>query len=458
MGAGELEDRPAPAASWYVLGILIVVLFFSYVDRQVLLLLAEPIRRDLGLSDLQVGLLQGAGVALFTAAASYPLGWLADRFERRLVLAGCIALWSAAVVVCAFSGSFGHLLAGAALVGVGEAGLTPIVYALLPLMFVGRLRQVANSVFAVVAIGSGAIALAATGQLIAAMERLHAAAPPILAGLDVWRLSFLAAAAPAPLMILLVLTLPLRSATAGNSAASPAAATATGDAKVARAGFLAHARRNLGAFVTLYAGVGLGGLAFGAVAIWIAVAAARIYGQSPAEVGAGLGTAQIAAALGGFVLSLAAARFVPARAGVAGLVRGMWAALALAIPGCLALLVAHTAAHAYAAFAAMGVFLTMSTMLYPTVLQSVTPAPFRGRAASMQFIVTMICAAIAPALVGQISDALKHMANGIVVAMCVVAVPSLVGAALLLFVCERRFANAAAEAARSSDAANAFSA
>jgi MFS family permease len=79
---------------------------FALVDRQILVLLAEPIRKHLALSDLQRGLLQGAGIAIFAALATYPLGWLADRFDTRLVLKGCIAAWSTAVAACGLAQTF----------------------------------------------------------------------------------------------------------------------------------------------------------------------------------------------------------------------------------------------------------------------------------------------------------------------------------------------------------------
>jgi MFS family permease len=76
----------APVSAWYALGVLTLVTLFAFIDRGVLVLQAEVIRKEFNLSDLQLGFLQGTGVAIFAALASYPLGWLADRFDRRVVL------------------------------------------------------------------------------------------------------------------------------------------------------------------------------------------------------------------------------------------------------------------------------------------------------------------------------------------------------------------------------------
>ena len=97
-GAARAAEPPAWRA-WYILFVLTAATLFAFVDRQVLTLSAEPIRTAFELSDLQLGLLQGTGIAIFAGLASYPLAWLADRVDRRLVLAGSI-VWPGGVVGC----------------------------------------------------------------------------------------------------------------------------------------------------------------------------------------------------------------------------------------------------------------------------------------------------------------------------------------------------------------------
>ena len=82
VAVGPTYDEPA-AGAWYALGVLTVVLLFATVDRAVLILLAQPVKESLGLSDLQLGLVQGTGIAVFAALATFPLGWLADKIGRR---------------------------------------------------------------------------------------------------------------------------------------------------------------------------------------------------------------------------------------------------------------------------------------------------------------------------------------------------------------------------------------
>ncbi|KAI1696387.1 major facilitator superfamily domain-containing protein [Ditylenchus destructor] len=86
----------AGAASWYTLAVLLVATILGSVDAMLVTLLTEPMRATLALSDTQIGMLKGAGLVLFTGLATLPLGWLGDRYDRRLVLAACVLVWSAA--------------------------------------------------------------------------------------------------------------------------------------------------------------------------------------------------------------------------------------------------------------------------------------------------------------------------------------------------------------------------
>lgn len=414
-------------AAWYALLVLTVVTLFALVDRQVLLLLAEPIRAHFRLTDLQVGLLQGTGIALFTLIASFPLGWLSDRFDRRAMLVLCITIWSLAVVGCALAASFEQLFLATAMVGFGEAGLAPISYGLIPLLFHGRSRQAANSIFALASIGGGALALALTGVLIGWAAGLGPHLPAALGSLEPWRLGFLAAALPAPLMIFLVLTIRIPSRQqhplVGPALPGPA--------------FLPYARRNAGTFLRLYGGVALSGGAFGGVIVWLAIAGSRVFGQSPAQVGAALGTAQIVSAASGFLLSLAAVRWLEPRMAGAFPVRGMWLASLVSMPVCLLLLGVSDARQMFAVYALYGALLTFNSMLYPTALQAVTPVDMRGRAVAVQFMATMAGAAVAPPLIGWVSDLYGGDGRSILHAIATVVVPCLALSAILLRSCER---------------------
>lgn len=106
-----------------------VLLFLAYtmnfVDRQLITVLLNDIRADLGLSDAQLGIISGAGFALFYVIAGVPLGYLADRVNRSRLLAASIIIWSGMTAICGAASSFTQMLLARIGVAVGEAGGTP---------------------------------------------------------------------------------------------------------------------------------------------------------------------------------------------------------------------------------------------------------------------------------------------------------------------------------------------
>lgn len=284
----------APVAAWYVLGALSLISLMSFADRYVLLLLTEPIRAFFGLTDLEVGLLQGTGVALFAALASYPLGWLAGRYDNRVILALCILIWSLAVALSGLAQNFTQIFVFSALVAAAEAGLSPITYSLIPRLFSGAQRQAANSIFAATAIGGGALAIFLAGLLIEVTPAVQPQLPVFVSVLDPWRVSLLLAACTAPVMIAIALTLPI------GKHRKPSQPVAGTDRARPETGFWGYLWQHRAMLIPILVGSALAGMAFGAIGPWIAIGATRIFGASPAEVGAGMGLAQASSALSAF--------------------------------------------------------------------------------------------------------------------------------------------------------------
>ncbi|MEO1406863.1 MAG: MFS transporter, partial [Pseudomonadota bacterium] len=117
-------DRTTPRA-WWILGLLSFTYLFSFIDRFAVSLLVELIRMDLGLSDVQLGALQGLAFALFYAIAGLPLGRIADLHNRKYLIIGGLLIWSMATALSGLAQGFAALFLLRALVGIGEASLTP---------------------------------------------------------------------------------------------------------------------------------------------------------------------------------------------------------------------------------------------------------------------------------------------------------------------------------------------
>lgn len=114
-----------PGKRHYVLFILCLVGVFNFIDRQILAILLEPIRKELQVSDLQMGLLSGVAFAVFYATAGFPLARIADRGNRRTLIAACLTAWSLFTALCGVATTYVHLLLARMGVAGGEAGAYP---------------------------------------------------------------------------------------------------------------------------------------------------------------------------------------------------------------------------------------------------------------------------------------------------------------------------------------------
>jgi MFS family permease len=436
------DAEASPASAWYALFVLTVLLIFATIDRAVISLLAEPIKKTFGLTDFQLGLMQGTGIAIFTALAAFPLAWLADRYGRRVVLAGCVMVWSLAVVSCGFAQTYPQMLLATAMVGAGEAGLGPITYTLIAEMFRGNRRQTANSTFVVATAAGGGAAMVITGQIVGAADAVRPLLPMALQSLESWRISFLMAALPAPPMILLIAT--IRQVRRVPEAASQAVASAVTVSVTLRQHFAEHGRT----LFLFFFGVGMAIFSFAAVGSWIAVICMRLFSQTAVQVG----NAQAAIGLGaigiGFLITTLGMRFLAPRLGNRLQVRTMWVSTLLATSTAFSMSLATSAEQVYMIQAVQAVLLTAANMLYPTALQSLAPTYLLGRVVAIQSGINVLMAAIASPTVGFLSDQLSHRPDGLLIAASGAAVVGLLASTVLLRLCERSFAQTVDKIAR----------
>ena len=109
----------------YAMALLLVIYTINFIDRQIVQILAEPIKHEFHLADWQIGLLSGFAFALFYATLGLPIARLAERANRPRIIAVAVAVWSGCTALCGLSSSFGMLLLARIGVGVGEAGCSP---------------------------------------------------------------------------------------------------------------------------------------------------------------------------------------------------------------------------------------------------------------------------------------------------------------------------------------------
>lgn len=447
--------------AWYGLAVLVATSVLAAVDRQILVLLAEPIRQSLNLSDTKLGLLQGVGIALFAGLAAVPLGSLADRYGRKPVLAGCVLLWTAATAACGMAWNFPSLFIAAIGLGIGEAGLAPVVYGMIPDIVPPSRRVLANGIFALASILGAGLGISLSGAMIGSIDAIRPLLPAALTGLEAWRLSFFVVAIPGPLMALLIVGIRIRSRAAAAAAAPPATPDPTalpvhGPAiTTLREYFRAHARTALG----IFGGAGLGSLGIQALGAWAPVLAARKFGATAQEVGQGFGAAYMIGTLAGAALGAVAVKLLRPSTGAATPVRVLGAGTGLAALVCIALPWATSALQIYLLFGVQVVCLIAGTVVAPTILQDISPPALRSRVIAMGTVIATLLGAASPVLVGLVSDALSAHAGALALSVAIVASTSMAVGALLTRWSERHFVRtvAALDAHASTSTASAAS-
>jgi predicted MFS family arabinose efflux permease len=171
-GASVGASKNAPvtkisAASWYALSVLAVINCFAYMDRIGLSILMELIKRDLHLTDAQLGLVSGFAFALFNVIFCLPLAWVADRYSRVKLISACLALWSAMTALSGFAKNYPQLFLARAGVGVGEAGCHPPAHSLIGDYFPREKRALGIGLFnagAAVGVAGGLALIGALGE------------------------------------------------------------------------------------------------------------------------------------------------------------------------------------------------------------------------------------------------------------------------------------------------------
>ncbi|HYI43125.1 MAG TPA: MFS transporter [Sphingomicrobium sp.] len=135
--------------------VLLIAYIFNFIDRQIIGVLAVPIKAELQLSDTQLSLMGGIAFALFYSGIAIPVAWLADRKNRVTIIASSVALWSAFTALCGVAQNFWHLFIARMGVGVGEAGGVAPSYALISDLYPKEQRARALSIFSLgIPIGS----------------------------------------------------------------------------------------------------------------------------------------------------------------------------------------------------------------------------------------------------------------------------------------------------------------
>lgn len=369
------RTSPGPstdARSWWALAVMVATMLYAIIDRSVFGLVAAEMSRSLDLSNAQLGLVQGLGFAIFTFLGAYPIAWLADRFDRRWVLAACILCWALGTAASGLVNDFRTLFAASAAIAASEAGIAPIFMALLAELFHGKARVTATMIYYIAVSLSTAAGLFLVGTIIALIDALKPLPAP-LDSLESWRLTFLAAAAPVPIFLALIFFLPVR------RVQSAVLSHETGPVKFVSAPLLPFLRAHRRSVSLTFLGMTCFSVGIAGILAWTPVSLSRIFGLSPAYVGMTLGLVIAAASVAGVIAGNFTLRRLQKSLGYRAAPRAVWSSLIVSIP-LICLIPIATSAWQILALVGVQVFVsTIAGACSVTLLQDLAPPAVRAR-------------------------------------------------------------------------------
>ncbi|MDE4541001.1 MFS transporter [Pseudomonas sp. ITEM 17296] len=270
---------------WYVVILCMVAYIFSFVDRQILALMIEPIKADLQLSDTQFSLLHGLAFSLFYAFMGMPIAYLADRFSRPRIIAVGVIFWSFATAACGLSKNFMQMFLARIGVGVGEAALSPSAYSMFSDLFPKEKLGRAVGIYSIGSFVGGGIAFLVGGYVITLLKDAQTIEVAFLGAMKAWQLAFFIVGLPGVLVGLLIWL------TVRNPERKGAQLDADGNVrKVKLTDGLRFIGRHRTTFSCHYLGFSFYAMALFCMMSWTPALYIRKFGMSPEQAGFMLGT------------------------------------------------------------------------------------------------------------------------------------------------------------------------
>jgi MFS family permease len=358
---------------WAAVVLLTLLFATSFVDRFILSLLADPIARDLGLDDSQLGLLMGAGFSILYSLAGLPLAHWIDTYQRKRLLLGGVTLWSVMTIASGFANGYASLLVCRAGVAIGEAVLTPAAVSLIADFFIRERRATPMAVYSSVGaiMGTGSFVVGAfVLQIAGTLQEALSMAP--------WRLTLVFVGLPGLILAICFLAIvrePQRRASEDIDAD-----------KAKLTDFFAYLRNNWTFYLPFLLSGGLLTIFGLGMPAWMPTILVREHGYDPSQAGYAFG-------------------FTTAPAGLVGIFFWPWLAMrierirrnagppaALLIAACAALIVFPIAPRIedtslLLAWMTAAVMISGAWAVLPVIgFQIFSPSRFRGRLAAMNLL------------------------------------------------------------------------
>lgn len=380
---------------WYVLAILWAVYILAFFDRYLLGLLIEPIKRSLGLTDFQIGLLLGPAFSLFHITLAIPMGWLADRSNRVLLLAAGVLVWCSMTAGSAFAVAFLPLFLLRLGLGLGETVVGPTSFGIIGDYFDRKTRPFAITIYSsAIYLGAG-LAFLVGGNIVGWLERRGSLQMFGLGPFEPWQAAFLIIGAPGLVFALLLLTVrePQRQERRANVGG---AADMTG--------ITLYVLRRWRGFGVLFAASGCN-TALSALAFWNIPLFSRVWGWDVATTGTAAGLLYFTAGPLGTVLSLFLSKWLVEKFPSDGTMRMLLLGLMIGVPASAVYPMTPTPELAVAVMGIAFVGKGIAMVAGPAALSLILPGDLRSRGVALfNAVIGILGSLLAPPLIGLAVD------------------------------------------------------
>ena len=396
MSESEEDIWPGAVEGWVVTLLLLIAFTFSFVDRQVLNLLVEPIRLDLQVSDTQISFLQGLAFAVTYILMSVPLGRMVDKYNRVGIMIGGVLVWSATTVACGLSKTYTQLLFARFGVGAGEAALTPAAWSVLADYFRPHKLALPISVYLMGPYLGAGLAMIAGAEVLDWSREVQEVSLPIVGVVAPWQATFIAVGLPGVLIAGLLATIrePRRKGRQGVMAEVP------GWREVLR-----YMWQRKKVYAALHLGVPFIVVMLYGLQGWTPTILLRVYGWDLADAGRIYGMLALVSGSAGVLSGPVLSRYLLGRGVLDAPLRVAVLGAGMATLSLASLPFQSSGEMALVSIGCASFFVTLPLALITTVMQEVTPNNMRGVVNGMYVVTTNVLGlALGPTLVAASTD------------------------------------------------------
>ena len=389
---------PPTRLAWHAVILLGIANLFSFIDRFMLSLVVGPIKETFGISDTEIGMLQGLAFGIFYTVLGIPIGRLADRYSRRAIVAWGVATWSLMTALFGTARSYPELFLYRMGVGVGEASLNPCAVSLISDYFPEEKRSTALGVYTMSAFIGGGLAIILGGALVTYLGSLGELSLPVVGVIEAWQLAFICVGTPGLLLGLLMMTMkePKRRELLGIIPEGESVPFSI---------IWQVLKDKKGAFAALICGFSLVALDGYAKASWMPEFFIRTFGWTTAQVGLNYGLTYLLFAGSGALCGGWAGDYLRRRGHIDAPFRAAAIGVLISIPFSI---FGPLAGNEFLALGLIGVATFFSAFPYPLAAAAVSQlAPNQMRAQTMAFhllVVNLVGVGLGPTITALLTD------------------------------------------------------